>query len=70
MRMTLSQRLDRLEARNTGLRERLVWWSPERGEPEPRAAPGEQVVIGATTEFAGGEGRRRSLGDVRRHQEG
>ena len=45
MRMTLSQRLDRLEARNTGLRERLVWWSPERDEPEPRAAPGERLVI-------------------------
>ena len=45
MRTTLSQRLDRLEARNTGLRERLVWWSPERGEPEPRAAPGERLVI-------------------------
>ena len=70
MRTTLSQRLDRLEARNTGLRERLVWWSPERREPEPQAAPGAQVVIGATTEFGGRGGRQRSLGDVRGHQEG
>ena len=45
MRTTLSQRLDRLEARNTDLRERIVWWRPERGEPEPRAAPGERLVI-------------------------
>ena len=63
MRTTLSQRLDRLEQQNTGLRERIVWWSPERGEPEPRAAPGERLVVVRRklpeegTEVAGDEGR-------------
>ena len=45
MRTTPSQRLDRLEAQNPGLRERIFRWSPEQGAPEPRAAPGERLVI-------------------------
>jgi hypothetical protein len=42
----LRRRLARLEQqRAVPLRQRIVWWHVERGEPEPKAEPGEQLII-------------------------
>jgi hypothetical protein len=43
--VALTQRLKKLEARRrrAETRMRLVWWDP--GEPEPRAAPGERLIV-------------------------
>ena len=39
----LHRRLERLERERPEEHVRYVWWEP--GQPEPQAAPGEQLVI-------------------------
>lgn len=44
MNPNVQRRLERLEQQHAPtLRERFVWW--DEGEPEPKAEPGERLII-------------------------